>query len=180
MEGLKNPVTHVRMPRNRPPRERRLELGEEELLLETCKASNHPWLYPAVVIAIETAMRQREIISLKRKHVKGNVAFLPETHTKNSNPRSVPLSTKAREILAGTPASYDVRVFQTTKDRIEYYWTQACRKAGIEDLRYEATSQLFEKGLNHFEVISVTRHTTTVMLKRYTHFRAAYLATRLG
>lgn len=185
MEGLRNPVTHVRMPKNRPPRERRLELGEEERLLEACKASKHPWLYPAVVVAIETAMRQGEIIALRREHVKGTVAFLPETHTKNSNPRSVPLSTKARAILAETPVSYDGRVFQTTKDRIEYYWTQACMKAGIEnlrfhDLRHEATSRLFEKGLNHFEVMSVTGHTTTVMLKRYTHFRAADLAARLG
>jgi integrase len=185
MEGLRNPVTHVRMPKNRPARERRLEPEEEERLLDACESCSHPWLYPVVVLAIETAMRQGEIIALRREHIKGSVIQLPDTHTKTSNPRSVPLSTRARAILAETPVSYDGRVFPTTKTRIGYYWEQACLKAGIEhlrfhDLRHEATSRLFEKGLNHFEVMSVTGHTTTVMLKRYTHFRAAELAGRLG
>ena len=51
-----------------------------------------------------------------------------------------------------------------------------CRKVGIEDLRFhdlrhEATSRLFEKGLNPAEVATITGHKATRMLMRYTHLR---------
>ncbi len=62
---------------------------------------------------------------------------------------------------------------------------RVCRKAGIKglrfhDLRHEATSRLFEKGLNTMEAAAVTGHKTLVMLKRYTHLRAEDLAEKLG
>ena len=62
---------------------------------------------------------------------------------------------------------------------------KSCRKVGIEDLRFhdlrhEATSRLFEKGLNPIEVATITGHKDTKMLMRYTHLRAEDLVERLG
>ena len=59
------------------------------------------------------------------------------------------------------------------------------RKLNIEnlhfhDLRHEATSRLFEKGLNPVEVATITGHKDTRMLMRYTHLRAEDLVGRLG
>ena len=50
----------------------------------------------------------------------------------------------------------------------------------FHDLRHEATSRLFEKGLNTMEVASITGHEDLRMLKRYTHLRAEDLVARLG
>ena len=60
-----------------------------------------------------------------------------------------------------------------------------CRRSGIEDLRFhdlrhEATSRLFEKGLNPVEVATITGHKDPRMLMRYTHLRAEDLARKLG
>ena len=60
-----------------------------------------------------------------------------------------------------------------------------CKRKGIEDLhfhdlRHEATSRLFEKGLNPVEVATITGHKDTKMLMRYTHLRAEDLVRRLG
>ena len=44
----------------------------------------------------------------------------------------------------------------------------------------EATSRLFEKGLNPVEVATITGHKDTRMLMRYTHLRAEDLVGRLG
>ena len=60
-----------------------------------------------------------------------------------------------------------------------------CRRTGIDDLRFhdlrhEATSRLFEKGLNPVEVATITGHKDTKMLMRYTHLRAEDLVGRLG
>ena len=64
-------------------------------------------------------------------------------------------------------------------------WRRACKRAGIEDLRFhdlrhEATSRFFEKGLNVMEVAAITGHKDLRMLQRYTHLRAEDLAKKLG
>ncbi|WP_319025869.1 tyrosine-type recombinase/integrase [Acidithiobacillus ferriphilus] len=50
----------------------------------------------------------------------------------------------------------------------------------FHDLRHEATSRLFEKGLNLMQVAAITGHKTLQMLKRYTHLRVEDLAKLLG
>ncbi len=50
----------------------------------------------------------------------------------------------------------------------------------FHDLRHEATSRFFEKGLNPVEVATITGHKDTRMLMRYTHLRAEDLVKRLG
>ncbi|WP_297392311.1 tyrosine-type recombinase/integrase [Acidiferrobacter sp.] len=62
---------------------------------------------------------------------------------------------------------------------------RVCKAAGITGLtfhdllRHEATSRLFEQGLNPMEVAAITGHKTLQMLKRYTHLRAEDLVKRL-
>ncbi|MFO7839773.1 MAG: site-specific integrase [Desulfosalsimonadaceae bacterium] len=104
------------------------------------------------MFTLETAMRRGELVKLTWGNVdfKG-VAHLPET--KNEEARSVPLSPRAVEILQGliphktTPISGSV--FGLGADYISYSFARACKKAGIEDLRFhdlrhEATSRFFE------------------------------------
>lgn len=50
----------------------------------------------------------------------------------------------------------------------------------FHDLRHEATSRLFEKGLGIMEVANMTGHKSLAMLKRYTHIEAENLAAKLG
>ena len=46
----------------------------------------------------------------------------------------------------------------------------------FHDLRHEAASRFFEKGLNLMQVAAITGHKTLQMLKRYTHLKAEDLA----
>lgn len=92
-----NPVTNVRKPKPAPGRDRRLTPREERLILRYCHAHINADLYSIVVLALETAMRQGEILALRWEHLnlKVRVAHLPET--KNGTKRDVPLSVKARD-----------------------------------------------------------------------------------
>ena len=198
-----NPVLNVRMPAPSKPRDRRLIGDEEARLLKACGESGNLWLLPAVRLAMETAMRIGEIVESfgKKDPVTGirpqlttgmlwkhvdlgkRTAFLPET--KNDEVRTVPLSSTAVEVLKGLPRSLDGKVFGTTYDGIRQAYERACKRAGIEnlrfhDLRHEAASRLFEKGLNPMQVAAITGHKTLQMLKRYTHLRAEDLAKLLG
>jgi integrase len=100
----------------------------------------------------------------------------------------VPLSTKAVHLLEALPRHItDKRAFWEWKgtDSLEHTWRRAVLKSGIEDfrfhdLRHEATSRFFEKGMNMMEVATITGHKTLQMLKRYTHLKAEDLAKKLG
>ncbi len=184
MASLGNPVRDVRIPRTANARDRRLVEDEETRLLEAAKAYGGeiqhliPW-------AIETALRRGEIADMRWKHVnrKARVLLLPET--KNGTPRRVPLSTRALAVLDRLPRRIDGKVWNMKPDSISQAFERICSTAGIEgltfhDLRHEATSRLFEKGLNPMEVAAITGHKTLQMLKRYTHLRAEDLVERLG
>ena len=213
-----NPVANIRKPAVAKARDRRLVGDEDKRLLDAIAAANakdkdgrdrsNPWIGPVVRIALETAMRQGEILDLDWKHVdlKRCTAHLPET--KNGTARTVPLSSVAVAVLVAIPRPIKGgKVFPTTESAFKQAWQKAVRRArkayekeqkaaGVSeqtiqedqlltdlrfhDLRHEATSRLFEKGLDVMEVASITGHKTLQMLKRYTHLRAENLARKLG
>ncbi|MBU2740221.1 site-specific integrase [Acidithiobacillus thiooxidans] len=199
MSSITNPVELVRKPKLPQGRDRRLVDDEESRLLDACEESQTPWLRPVVIFAVETAMRSGEMLETWRYSNKEKIkasdglqwsdvdlvkrtAHLPKT--KNGEARTVPLSSRAIQILRDLPHNLDGRVFGTTYEGIHQAYARACKRACIEDLRFhdlrhEATSRLFEKGFNPVEVSAITGHKTLQMLKRYTHLKAEDLAKRM-
>ena len=186
-----NPVRDITLPPNNRARDRRLQDTEDESdteesrLLVACRRCRNPYLLPIVQFALETAMRQSEIVRLRWQHVnlKRRTVFLPDT--KNGESRTVPLSSVAVDVLKALPRSINGEVFPgVTTESIKKAFIRAVRHAGIEDLhfhdlRHEATTRLFEQGLSILEVSSITGHRDLQMLRRYTHLRAEDLAKKL-
>lgn len=178
---VENPVRLLRRPKNNPSRERRLRLGEEEKLTAASGASMLAGIIP---FALETAMRRGEIADMRWEHVnlKERILLIPETKTGFS--RTVPLSTKACQVLRDLPRRIDGWVFGVESQSITQAFERACERAEIgdlrfHDLRHEATSRLFEKNLNPMQVSAITGHRTLEMLKRYTHLKPQDLAALL-
>lgn len=188
---VQNPVREIKLPKKGKARDRRLQDAEngsdseESRLFAACRHCRNPYLLPIVRFALETAMRQGEIVRLRWQHVSmaRRTAFLPET--KNGQPRTVPLSSVAVEVLKALPRSIHGEVFPgVTTEAVKKAFIRATRRAKIEDfhfhdLRHEATTRLFERGLNIIEVSSITGHEDLQMLRRYTHLRAEDLAKKL-
>jgi len=132
-------------------------------------------------------------------------AHLPDT--KNETSRTVALSSAAVAALQALPRRIDGKVFhwkpnhengsfekvwQRNLARARSLYRNDCERVGkspdpaflfdlrFHDLRHEATSRLFEKGLGIMEVSSMTGHKTLEMLRRYTHLEARKLAKKLG
>ena len=128
-----NPVRDIKLPADGRPRDRRLQAGEETRLIAAChKARNH-WLLPIVQLALETAMRQGELICLRWEHIDLNrrTAHLPDT--KNGEARTVPLSTTAIQVLRTLPRSLHGQVSPgVTTEAIKRAYIRAVRRAGIE------------------------------------------------
>lgn len=180
-----NPVANVRKPKCPPGRDRRLTPREERLILRYCHGHVNPDLYSIVVLALETAMRQGEILNLHWEHLnlKTRIAHLPET--KNGTKRDVPLSVKARDSLIRIGVKTKGRVFGYTAEGLKSSWRFMLKRLGIEnlhfhDLRHEAISRLFELGsLDMMEVAAISGHKSLAMLKRYTHLKAQRLVRKL-
>ncbi|MGH8592411.1 MAG: site-specific integrase [Gammaproteobacteria bacterium] len=187
-----NPVRDVKSPPDSKSRERRLHTGqdgsesEESRLLRACRQARNPRLLPIVCLALETAMRQGELIALRWEHIDlaRQIAHLPDT--KNGESRTVPLSTAAVAALRSLQPSIHGAVFPgLTTEAVKQAFVRSARRAGREDLRFhdlchEATTRFFERGLNIMEVASITGHRDLRMLRRYTHLKAEDLARKLG
>ena len=166
-----NPISLIRMPKNNPPRERRLKEGEFNLL-KTAAAKSRSWyVWPVVVLAIETAMRRGEILGLRWEHIdlEQRTAFLPMT--KNGRSRQVPLSEAAIEQLSKVPRDTE-RPFPVTDVAMRQAWDRLRFRAGIHDftfhdLRHEAISRLFDDGMKIHEVMAISGHRTASQLFRY-------------
>jgi integrase len=175
-------ISKAKAPR---PRDRRLEPGELERLLSACSNPN-PWFRPVIIFAIETGMRRGEILPLCWEHVHLGKRYAHLPDTKNGDSRDVPLSPMALELLEGLPRNIrsDQVVFPLHFEALKSAWGRVCSRAGISDLRFhdlrhEATSRFFEKGLNVMELAAITGHKDLRMLQRYTHLRAEDLALKL-
>ncbi|MEE4460543.1 site-specific integrase, partial [Azotobacter chroococcum] len=216
MESLINPVELIRKPQVNNARTRRVtalqgagsEAGSAERLqgdeLERVIAASGSDVLPAIIrLAVETAMRRGELVSLQWENIdlQRRVAHLPST--KNGESRDVPLSSRAVAVLQQLRGDGAVsgRVFQVREDavtrafdralkRARNSYLQECQKAKREpdtrylldlrfhDLRHEATSRLAEIFPLH-ELTKITGHKDTRMLMRYYHPKAEDLAKKL-
>ena len=182
-----NPVAMVSLPKIAKGRDRRLESGEEEKLL-----SSSGELRRIIILALETGMRRGEILDIKKSHIDFARQTLLIPLTKTDTPRTIPLSSRAiaalREQLRGSENVIPIEetaLFSYTARGLSGAFLRLCRRHKLEnlhfhDLRHEATSRFFEKGLNPVEVATITGHKDPRMLMRYTHLRAEDLVRRLG
>ena len=178
------PTALVRKPTRPRGRDRRVSAEEISKIIEH---SESPYIRDAITLAVETALRRRELAELRWEHidVTKRTAFIPDAIAKTGVARRIPLSSVALETLKAMPRNITGKVFDLAADSISQAFERAGKRAGVSgarwhDLRHEATSRLFERGLNVMEVATITGHKTLDMLQRYTHLKAEDLAKKLA
>jgi integrase len=181
-ESLENPIRFLRMPKLPNGRTRRVSNQEIELLIQNSGSKELPII---LKLAVETAMRRGEIVSIRWNAVDFSKRTIHLKETKNGESRIVPLSSEAINVLRNHPRRINGKVFDMTAHAVTYAFIRASKRVGLEDLhfhdlRHEAVTRMFEKGLNIMEVGSISGHKTLQMLKRYTHLKAEELALKLG
>ena len=172
-----NPIASVQKPKVVGHRVRRLSQQEENILISKTTFE----MQAMVIFAIETGMRLGEILSLTWSDIEDNAAVI--TTSKNNEIRYVPFTKTVISLLKTLPKNIeDHRIFYfwKTVSGFESSWQKFKKKEGLvdlrfHDLRHEAISRLFEKGLNHMEVASISGHKSMQILKRYNHYQFDYL-----
>lgn len=138
----------------------------------------------AFLLAIETAMRQGEILGLTWPCVslEKKTALLPRT--KNGSARVVPLSSRAIELIRLLPVRDDGRLFAVSSASCDALFRKAKGRAMIEDLHFhdsrrEATSRLAKK-VDVLTLAKITGHKDLRMLMVYYDEDMSSVADRLG
>jgi len=192
-----NPLMNIRRPAPGPGRNRRLSQEEEKRLLAAVDAHSNPMLRWIVRIALDTGMRASEIVTLRRMQVDLKRRTVRLLETKNTSPRTVPLSVTAVELFRNVlnhpthPSATDLifygepghdgkrRPYQFNPMWVKIKRTQGLADVRFHDLRHEAVSRFVESGFSDQEVSAISGHKSMQMLKRYTHLRTEDLVSRL-
>jgi integrase len=184
MPFRENPLDKVTLNFVRNRRDRRLQDRELELIIRETKKRKNPIVLPVILWAIETGMRRGEILSMKWKDIdlRNRVVLIPQT--KNGTPRKIPLTDRAKGILEGLDPTDD-RVFPIAVENFKISWRRILDKIKIQgltfhDLRHEAVSSLFERGLNTPEVASISGHKDWRILAIYTNPKPANILKKLN
>lgn len=153
------PTTLVRKPKVSNARERRLEGQEESQLLESLAGKTYP--RAAVILALETAARQSELISMSWADVdlRRRVARLRGVggrETKSGDDfRDVPLSTRALEVLSSLPRHIDGgRVFPISQNALRLSWDRALVSARRSHLHRLLVKKLEAEGIDGVREVS--------------------------
>lgn len=181
----RNPLGDVRKPPVANSRERRLSGDEVARLLGALPKTRNGVFAPLVRFAMETGMRRGEMLRLKPADCDLESCQLKIREAKNGFPRTIPLSRAAIEILRDRIEAGDDFIFPITEPTVRHAWEHLCSRAGIRDfhfhdLRHEAVSRLFEKGLSVPEVALISGHRDYRMLARYTHMNPEAIVPKLG
>lgn len=130
-EKLINPIKNVDLPKKSKARERVLRDNELDYLIEGLKKAmpETTCIEDLLDIAIQTGMRQSEILKLQLHDLdlKNRYVHLPDT--KSGDPRDVPLSPKAIEIfnrINRRRKDKSERIFNVSQDAIIRGFKKAC------------------------------------------------------
>lgn len=187
-----NPVREVKRPGNGRPRDRRILEEEERRLLDRLgyiegevPSTLQQELAYAFLLALETAMRQGEILGLTKPATFLDQRYVRLATTKNGDARNVPLSLRAVDLLrllikgAGNRAelfrlksgSADA-MFRTVRDELGIVGLR------FHDTRHEATTRLARK-LDVLDLARMTGHRDPRSLMVYYNATATEVAGRL-
>jgi len=180
----RNPCSRVRKGKEDAGRVRYLTDDERTRLLEACKESSNPLLYPAFVVALSTGARQAEVMNLRWPQVDftRRTILLRDGETKNGTGRVLPLTGEAFDLLRDLAKVRDLkddRVFPVPAEgrgfgSLRTAWDKALERAEVQDfrwhdLRHTAASYLTMAGVGSMEVAKILGHKTLQMTARYSH-----------
>lgn len=139
-----NPATGVKRLRVTSERTRFLTGDQVQTLLKTCKADvASPWLHPLVILALNTGMRQGELLGLKWNDVSFERGVITVMQTKTLRLKVIAINEASREALNWLQANrYGDKLFlwpwgdAVGKTTVYDAFKRACKASGIENFHF--------------------------------------------
>lgn len=174
-----NPFTRVSMEKLPQQRIRYLTKEEFDRLYLTCNDR----LKPIVLFAVNTGVRQDNILSLTWENIDLRRGVFTLPHTKNGERLGLPMNNTVKELLTELNKVRHINgdyVFSSTvgtkidASKVDKWFRQALKAAEItdfrfHDLRHTFASWLSQGDVNIYKVQRLLGHRTIAMTMRYAH-----------
>jgi len=173
-----NPVSKIRFFSEKDTlKERILDPEEEDKLL--CEANDY--LKLILIMALNTGMRQGEILKLKWEHVDFKEKHIIVKKTKSGENRIVPINKvlfnellNIRKSARRTPFVFPNPKTGKPYTELKKSFKSACKRAGVEnlrfhDLRHTFATRLVQSGVDLITVRDLLGHFSIRVTQRYTH-----------
>lgn len=174
-----NPVSKISIGKFNNKVDRWLTHEEEHLLLTLMP----DWLNQICIFALNTGMRENEILSLKWTEVNLSRKTITVINTKNKEDRTIPINNSVYQLLLviGKVRALSGYVFTNTKTkgrysnevvslRFRYYVKKSeiphCR---FHDLRHTFATRLVQSGIDLYKVSKLLGHKSIKETERYAH-----------
>jgi integrase len=168
------------------------------------KATRSPMIYPAIMLALNTTMRESEVRTLRWEQVDflKRIITVGKAKTSAGSGRTIPINAELYRALANHKAWFEAKVRAVAPelyvfpfgDCRKYHperpissfktsWTNVRNKAGLSirfhDLRHTAITKLAESGAGDETIRAIAGHVSRAMLSRYAHIRTQAKRTAL-
>ena len=182
--ALNNPITAVKRPSDSVARDRRLTPKEKEQLLSESLRTGGQQLHLAILIALNTGMRQGEILKFRWDDIDFDRNQITVRDTKNGSNRIIVLSSVLRGALVNIQQTHGT-LFTITASGLQQSFSKLTTRLQVHnlrfhDLRHEAISSFFEMGLSVPEVQLMSGHRTLDQLMRYSHASIEQIKHKVG
>jgi len=184
-----NPATAVKRFTITSERTRFLNREEIQRLLQECeKQVTSPWLLPLVTLALNTGMRQGELLNAGWENVDLERGVITIVQSKTLRPKSIAINQPAKDALDWLQENrygekllmwpWGVKIGKVT---VYDAFKKASKAAGItnfrfHDLRHTFASHLVMAGVDLVTVKDLLGHKTLAMTNRYTHLAQEHKA----
>ena len=172
-----NPAQDLKYEKLGTPRTRWITVEEELHLIGVSPL----WLQQIIILATSTGLRRGELLNLTWDYVDLDQRILTVAKSKNGEPRVVPLTKRAMEVLSELylPSHVEyVFICQDLKpispDTLEYYFRLAVKQAELKEvrfhtLRHTCASRLVQGGTDIYVISKLLGHKSIQMSARYSH-----------
>jgi len=187
-----NPVHLISRPKNPKSRTQRVSASDRRRITEQLgwdgesePQTSEQWAAFAFCLALETAMRKGEILSLTWSDIHFDERYAHLSDTKNGDDRDVPLSSAAIALLRLVKhRPPQAPVVPLTSGNLDKLFRQARRAVGLmhihfHDSRREAATTMAPKLSNVLELSAITGHRSLKTLMIYYRPKPGDLAAKL-
>lgn len=177
-----NPCSRIQKEPENNRIDRWLTPEEEQRLLNGSKGYLNGQLLEVVILALNTGMRQGEILNLKWQDIDLFRKIVAVKKTKNKDPKVIPLNQSAHEVLLKKSKVVNISgyVFATQhstkimRSNLQREFYNALKKANIvnfrfHDLRHTFATRLVQCGVDLYSVAKLLGHRDITTTQRYAH-----------
>ncbi len=183
-DGMESLLVSIRKKVKRPQYENELERQlnheQESFLLDQLPAR----FRPIVVTALNTGLRQGELLRLVWSDVNSETGMIAIRKTKSGKPRRIPMNSDVQKVLTELQASQNPlpgdRIFPHDARYLRRAFDRAVKAAGLSpfrfhDLRHAFASRLSALGCNDRTIMDLGGWSSPRMLTRYVAHAPAHL-----